>query len=86
MIVLSEKEYILRTPDAGNTQIYDFNWIVTCYKWLDFAIMGCGNAHIALCQSAMNYTQNCYEVVIGSYGNSAVEIRNGPGVSVPTSI
>ena len=80
MLLFPEKEYLFRTPDAGGTQIYDFVWMVPERPLLDFALKACANAHVALCETPQNYSTNCYEVILGSYGNTVVEIRDKPGV------
>ena len=81
VIMLSDEQYVIRTPDAGGTQLYDFVWFVPTLRVVELAVKGCGNAHVALCRQPQNYSADCYEVILGSYGNTVVEIRDKPGVS-----
>lgn len=52
------------------------------HQVITFDVVACNDAHIVLATYYKTvYYPDAYEIVIGSYGNSHVEIRDGAGVS-----
>jgi hypothetical protein len=73
--------YFANTPNDA-IHAYDYIWATTDTNYLEFEVMACNDAHIALTQSPGNTSYNTFEVVIGGWGNTKSVIRDAKGVSL----
>ena len=75
-------KYHLLTRDAYDANVYRKNVISPREKSFVFGVKACNDAHLALTAIAGDPTQKTYEIVIGGYGNTRSEIRDGMQVGL----
>ena len=72
--------YVVRTPDDGTNYNYNHVWVEPTGTHFTFDIMACKDAHVMLMHYPGDFTNDAYEIVLGSHDGTQTQIRYKNGV------